>query len=227
TTATTRRRDWLVRVSEHDDRSPLDVMESLVGPGPDTTVCAVAELLEETGETPAWPPACYADQIAALTPRQREVLELRCVDGMTTDSIGARLGIARQAVESTLRKALIALGGSGRVGGQRSRGAGQPLPAGWERVLDRLPSQTHRDIIRLRASGASFAQIADEVGLHRSSAHEYYSRALLLIREMVVDHRLDPAPAAPAAPAKSPAAAAGCSRPCATGCALRRREVAA
>ncbi|MFF3558403.1 sigma factor-like helix-turn-helix DNA-binding protein [Streptomyces tsukubensis] len=223
-TAARRRREPLVRVPAGDDRSADEVLEALAGPGPDTTVCAVEELLEEERpETGAgWAPACYAERIAALSPRQREVLELRCVDGMTTPAMAARLGVSRQSVETALRNALTKLGGSGRTPGARTRGAGEPLPEGWERVLDRLPNATQRDVVRLRAAGASFAELAVRLDIHRGYAHQLYTRALRSLREMVADHRLDPAPAAPARSKPKSAPVPGCARTsCASGCYLR------
>ncbi|RPK78692.1 RNA polymerase sigma factor [Streptomyces sp. ADI98-12] len=218
------RPDWVVRVRDGDDRSPLDVLDALAGPGPDSTVCAVTDLLDEEGSPPVWPPACYAEQIAALTPRQREVLELRCVEGMTTDTIAARLGIARQNVERALKLAVVALGGSGKVAGARSRGAGTPLPAGWEQVVNRLASGEQREVVRLRATGASFGEIAAALGRHRDYAHRVYTRAVALLREMDIDRRADPVEPAPvkSAPSSRPATPS-CSEThrCASGCYLR------
>ncbi|WP_432750009.1 sigma factor-like helix-turn-helix DNA-binding protein [Streptomyces althioticus] len=228
-TTTKRRREWLVRVPEGDDRSADEVLEALAGPGPDGTVCAVLDVLEaEAGSGAGWAPACYAARIAALPARQREVLELRCVDGMTTPAMAARLGISRQSVESALRKALTALGGSGRMPGARTRGAGEPLPEGWERVLDRLPNQTQRDVVRLRAAGASFKELSEQLGIHRGYSHELYTRALRSLREMVVDHRLDPEPAAPARhKPKAAPSPKSCAQQCASGCYLRTARTGA
>ncbi|EDY53241.1 conserved hypothetical protein [Streptomyces clavuligerus] len=226
-TRTRRRREWLVRVPE--DRSADEVLEALAGPGPDSTVCAVDELMEPEPEPGGWAPACYAERIAALPPRQREVLELRCTEGMTTPAIAARLGISRQSVDRALRFAVTALGSPGTVVRQRSRGAGQPLPAGWERVLDRLPNRTQRDVVRLRAGGASFGELGEQLGLHRGYAHELYTRALRSLREMVQDQRLDPVPAAPARSKPKPhPAPAGCARTsCVSGCYLRTARTGA
>ncbi|CAL9327317.1 sigma factor-like helix-turn-helix DNA-binding protein [Streptomyces sp. SudanB182_2057] len=222
-TTTKRRREWLVRVPEGDDRSADEVLEALAGPGPDGTVCAVEELLEaETGTAPGgWAPACYAERIAALPPRQREALELRCVEGLTTPAMAARMGVTRQSAEAALRKALTTLGGSGRMPGARTRGAGQPLPAGWEQVIERLPSERQRDVVRLRAAGRSFPELAEQLGIHRGWAHDLYTRAVRSLREMVADHRLDPVQAAPAKPRRPRPADRSCTG-CGTGCALRR-----
>ncbi|MFF9432061.1 RNA polymerase sigma factor [Streptomyces sp. NPDC014746] len=182
-----------------------DLAWERVSSGRDETACAVLDLDPEGGE---WAPGCYADAIARLTPRQREVLELQCRDGMTLAAIASRLGITTRAVQDRHQAAIAVL-----------RGDDTNLPADWERVLHRLPSADQRDMVRLVATGTSQREAARSLGLHRTHAVRLYQRAVRALREMVIDHRLDPVQAAPAA--------AGCSRPCATGCALRRREVAA
>ncbi|MFD9248230.1 hypothetical protein ACFV0D_41250, partial [Streptomyces sp. NPDC059556] len=100
------------------------------------------------------------------------------------------------------------------------------LPEAWERVVDRLPSAVQREVVRLVASGVSQREAARRLGLSRSWAVQLYQQSVKALRTMVIDQRLDPIPAEPPKLVKAPAAA-GCSRPCATGCALRRREVAA
>jgi RNA polymerase sigma factor (sigma-70 family) len=173
----------------------------------DQTECVVLALLEPAdGES--WAPGCYADAIAALSPRQREILELRCREGMTQEAIAARLEISRRAVQLTLQAAVRSLSTHGQDV--------TTLPEGWERVVDRLPSQVQRDIVRLCASGVSQREAARRLGIGRGWLVTLYRRAVQALREMVADHRMDPVqPTTPTRPS-------GCSRPCATGCALRR-----
>jgi DNA-binding CsgD family transcriptional regulator len=194
------RREWLVW--EGDDRSADEVLESLMGPGPDSTVCAVEELLEaEGGSATGWAPACYAERIAALSPRQREVLELRC-DGMSQEAVAARLGISGAAVNTHMRAAVASL-----------RGESSSLPDGWERVLHRLSSKLQRDMVRLIATGVSQREAARRLGISRNWGVTLYQRAVRSLREMVADHRMDPVPAA--VPAGRSCAS------CTTGCRLR------
>jgi DNA-directed RNA polymerase specialized sigma24 family protein len=176
--------------------------------GRDETVCAVLDLADPEGGP--WAPGCYADAIAALSPRQREVLALQCRDGMSQEAIAAQLGISRRAVQHNLEAAVTALRG------QKSL----PLPDGWERVVHRLPSKVQRDMVRLVASGVSQREAARRLGVSRNWAVKLYQRAVRALREMAVDHRMDPVPAAPVT-------GSSCTR-CTTGCALRRgAEVAA
>ncbi|MEV7660137.1 sigma-70 family RNA polymerase sigma factor [Streptomyces anulatus] len=171
--------------------------------GRDETACAVLDLDAENGP---WAPGCYADVIAALSPRQREVLELRVRDAMTQEAVAARLGIGRRAVQLHEQAALLALRG-GRVA--------TTLPDGWQTVVDRLPSP-QCEMVALVASGVSQREAARRLGLSRNWAVRQYQRGVESVREMVIDHRMDPVQAAPAKKA------GGCARPCATGCALRR-----
>lgn len=170
--------------------------------GRDETVCAVLDLVDPEGES--WAPGCYADAVAALSPRQREVLELQCRDGMSQEAIAAQLGISRRAVQHSQQAAIAALRGR----------EPSTLPDGWERVVHRLPSKVQRDMVRLVASGVSQRESARRLGISRNWAVKLYQRAVRSLREMAVDHRMDPVPAAPAA-------ASSCTR-CTTGCALRR-----
>ncbi|MFE6316391.1 sigma factor-like helix-turn-helix DNA-binding protein [Streptomyces rochei] len=183
-----------------------DLAWERVSSGRDETACAVLDLDPEGGE---WAPGCYADAIARLTPRQREVLELQCRDGMTQAAIASRLGISVRAVQMHQQAAIAAL-----------RGDDTTLPADWEQVLHRLPSAAQRDMVRLVATGTSQREAARRLGLSRNHAVRLYQRAVRSLREMAVDHRMDPVPAAPAT-------GSSCTR-CTTGCALRRgAEVAA
>jgi RNA polymerase sigma factor (sigma-70 family) len=170
--------------------------------GRDETACAVLDLDAEGGP---WAPGCYADAIAKLTPRQREVLELRCRDAMSFEAIAARLGVSARAVQLTLQAAVATLRG-------REESA---LPDDWERVLHRLPSAEQRAMVRLVASGVSQREAARRLGLSRNWAVRLYQRGVRSLREMAVDHRMDPVPAA--RPARS-----ACTS-CTTGCALRRK----
>ncbi|MFI1608138.1 RNA polymerase sigma factor [Streptomyces griseofuscus] len=181
-----------------------DEMWKHVTSGRDETECAVLDLDSDGGP---WAPGCYADAIAKLSPRQREVLELQCRDGMSQEAIAARLGISRAAVQQHQQAAVEALRGR-----QRET---LTLPDGWERVLDRLSSAVQRELVRLVASGVSQREAARRLGIARTWAAKLYQRAVRSLREMVVDHRMDPVPAAP--PARSACAS------CTTGCALRRK----
>lgn len=188
---------------------PTEETWEQVTSGRDETACAVLDLTDPEGGP--WTPGCYADAIASLSPRQREVLELQCRDGMSQEAIAARLGVSRAAVQQYQQAAVAAL-----------RGGREPstLPDGWERAVHRLPSKTQREMVRLVASGVSQREAARRLGIARTWAAKLYQRAVRSLREMAVDHRMDPVPAAPAT-------GSSCTR-CTTGCALRRgAEVAA
>lgn len=185
---TDRRREWA---------AVDDAVWEQASSGRDETACGVLGLDPEDGP---WAPGCYADAVAALPPRQREVLEMRCRDGMSQDAIASRLGISRRAVQMHQQAAIDAL--RGREG----------LPEGWERIVHRLPSAVQREMVRLVASGVSQREAARRLGVSRSWAVELHQRAVRALREMVADHRLDPAPA--------PAAFSSCTR-CTSGCYLR------
>ncbi|MFE3152803.1 sigma factor-like helix-turn-helix DNA-binding protein [Streptomyces sp. NPDC059218] len=190
---TDRRREWAPRDVEAWERTTS---------GTDETECAVLALLESADGGP-WAPADYADAIAALSPRQREVLELRCCEGMSTVAIGARLGISTSSASLHLRAAVE------RLGGTPAKRQDRPsLPDGWERVLDRLASGLQRDVLRLAAAGASMRAIGRQLGVSDTTVRRTYQRAIDCVRQMLADRSAD-------------TTAAGRSRPCATGCVLR------
>ncbi|MEU2856723.1 RNA polymerase sigma factor [Streptomyces syringium] len=172
----------------------------------DTTVCAVLDLLDGAGE-PGWA-ACYADAIAALPPRQREVLEMRCVDGMTTTAIAARLGVTKQSVQYHLRKALDAM----------RPAAGAPaetgLPVGYEAVLGRLTAG-QQEVIRLKLRGLSDREVERRIGYAQGTVHRAYESAQRSLRRMVREREADPVPAS---------GARSCARQCADGCYLRAAD---
>jgi RNA polymerase sigma factor (sigma-70 family) len=207
---TDRRREWAPRDVEAWERTTT---------GRDDTECAVLEFLEPAdGE---WAPGCYADAIEALPPRQREVLELRCREGMTQAAIAARLDVSVRTVQLDLQAAIERLGGS-RL---KPRTGPAPLPEGWERVVDRLASEVQRNVVRLSVAGASMRAIGRQLDISDMTARRLYRRAVDAIGEMVADHRMDPVPAVEAAPKRAHVHVHTCTRgtqQCASGCFLRK-----
>lgn len=188
----------------------------------DTTACAVLDLLDGD-QGPGWS-ACYADAIAALPARQREVLEMRCVDGMTTPAIGARLGITKQSAQYHLRKALDALRPA--VGAPVETG----LPEGYERMLDRLPASQQQVVRLVVRGGLTDAEIERRTGYAKGGGRAAYNSAVRSLRRMVRDHKATPASLRRTAHDHEPAPRPGpgvCADKCATGCYLRTARTAA
>lgn len=142
-----------------DGREVEERLEALAGPGPDTTVCAVLELLGEEDRTPGWR-ACFADAVAALPDAHREVLELACVEGMALRVIADRLGLSQASVQDRYRRALEALRPALEARPQRDANG---LPAGWESAVGALTGHQEK-VVRLRAQGRSQQAIAAEIG---------------------------------------------------------------
>ncbi|WP_032758446.1 MULTISPECIES: sigma-70 family RNA polymerase sigma factor [unclassified Streptomyces] len=194
-----------------DDRTLEARLDALAEPGPDATVCAVADLMD--GEDADWR-GCWAQAIELLPARQREVLELSCREGMTVRSIAARLGLTYQTVSLTLSRALGTLRDPEAIAALREQRDRDRLPDGWERVLDRLPA-VQAAVVRLRVKGLSNAEAARQLGRNQATTHTAYRRAAANLRLMVQERRMDPVQAAPAK------ATTRCARVCASGCYLR------
>ncbi|MEU7378331.1 sigma-70 family RNA polymerase sigma factor [Streptomyces albidoflavus] len=205
--STARRREWAV-----ED----EALTFLAGATEqDETACAVLDLLE--GDGPGWAP-CYADAIAALPARQREVIEMRCVDGMTTTAIAARLGVAKQSVQYHLRRALAALRPA--VGAPVQEG----LPEGFERMLHRLPA-SQQAVVRLMAEGGlTDAEVERRTGYARGAGRKAFNAALRSLRQMISDDQADRA--AGTVPQRAASACTSAAK-CASGCYLRTGAVAA
>ncbi|MFC5157017.1 sigma-70 family RNA polymerase sigma factor [Streptomyces amakusaensis] len=199
-----------------DERSVAERLDVLAGPGPDATVCAVLELLDPgtDADEGVWS-ACWDQALGALPARQREVVELRCVEGMTTYAIAARLGISQPNVMHHLGAALAVLRDPAEVRARLERRERVRLPQGWERVVGRLPAG-QGEVVRLRVSGWSHGRIGERLGVSRATVQNWENAAARSLREMVADQRLDPVTAAPVAPAGRV-----CAARCAGGCYLR------
>ncbi|MDQ0913731.1 DNA-directed RNA polymerase specialized sigma24 family protein [Streptomyces canus] len=197
-----------------DDRDLVERLDALAAPCGDTTVCAVLELLGET-EEPALP-ACYADAVAALPERQRRAVELIC-QGTGVQAAAAWMGIAPQSVRDHLARAAEAL--------RPALGAPVPdeesgqLPAGYERVLGRLPA-LQQQVVRLRAAGLNNNQIGTRLGRNHGTVYKAYKGALRNLYRMVRDQAADPVPT-------PPPGAGVCARKCASGCYLRTARTGA
>lgn len=196
-----RRREWAA------ERDTLEWMAGATAE--DATACAVLELLDD-GDGPGWSP-CYADAVAALPERQREVLEMRCVDGMTTTAIAARLGVTKQSVQYHLRKALDALRPA--VGAPAEEG----LPEGWQAMVHRLPAM-QQDVIRLKMQGLTDREVERRVGYSQGAGRRAYESAQRSLRQMARDRDAD---------LPSLRSAGACARQCASGCYLRTARTGA
>lgn len=196
-----------------DARSVEQRLEALAGPGPrDAVHCAVEELLglADTGEISG----CWARALGALSPRQRQVIELVC-EGMTQRAVAARMGDSHGNVAAHLRAALTVLRDPAEIARRLAKREAEALPKEWARVVGRLPA-VQAQVVRLRARGLSNAEVARELGRTAASTYEAYKRAVRSLRLMVQERRMDPVQTAPTRPA-----AGRCARVCASGCYLR------
>lgn len=206
------KREQLLASGPDDNSWSLEEgLDVLAGPGPDTTVCAVAGLMDD--QDADWR-GCYAQAIELLPARQREVLELSCQEGMTIQAIAARLDLTHQTVSTTLARAVATLRDPQAVAALRERQDRDRLPDHWERILDRLPAAQVK-VVRLRARGLNNAEVARRLGRDQVTTRRAYARAVRNLWEMVADHRMDPVQAAPQKTAGT------CARRCASGCYLR------
>lgn len=164
-----------------DDRSSDERLEALADPGPDATVCAVLEALGETGE-PGWSP-CYAEAVALLPERQREVLELVCVEGTGVTAVAARLGLTQASVQDAYQRALATL--RPLLVGPAAR-TEQGLPVGWERVADRLPEH-QREAVELRAQGLTLREVAARLGTNSGVLCRTLRRAVAALEKALAD----------------------------------------
>ncbi|MFE2562142.1 RNA polymerase sigma factor [Streptomyces sp. NPDC059352] len=205
-----------------DARSVEQRLDALAGPGPaDEVHCAVEELLglvdvEEIS-------GCWARALGVLSPRQREVIELVC-EGMTQRAVAARMDDSQGNVATHLRAALRVLRDPAEISRRLAKAEAEKLPEGWERVAGRLPA-AQADVVRLRATGLSNADVARKLGRTPASVYEAYKRAVPSLRLLLSKLRVDQAPAVPVVQND----AERCARACAATCYLRtaRTETAA
>ncbi|MBK3647815.1 sigma-70 family RNA polymerase sigma factor [Streptomyces sp. MBT33] len=203
-----------------DVRSIEQRLDALAGPGPeDATHCAVEELLglADTGEISG----CWSRALDALSPRQRQVIELLC-EGMTQRAVAARMGDSQGNVGTHLRAALKTLRDPAEIARRLAKREAEALPGEWAQVIGRLPA-AQAEVVRLRARGLSNAAVARELGRTAASTYEAYKRAVRSLRLMVQERRMDPVQAAPA----QKKGAGRCARVCATGCYLRTARTGA
>ncbi|MFE4177531.1 sigma-70 family RNA polymerase sigma factor [Streptomyces sp. NPDC056909] len=205
-----------------DGRTVEQRLDELAGPGPgDATECAVWELLglADSGEISG----CWARALGALTRRQREVVELLC-EGMSQRAVAARMGDTQGNVSMHLGAALKTLRDPAEIERRLRLQEEKRLPGEWERVVERLvPSQA--EVVRLRAGGLSNAEVADRLGKRAATTQDIYRRAVVALRLMVQERRMDPVQAAPARPQEK--GARHCARACASGCYLRTARAGA